>query len=207
MTDSEIVEDLPKDLKVVSPQERIVPGVLDPEIRNELMKIKVNSRLPHSGIELLRFYDVDDEGNPKRTSPAQEKFRNEVWQMSFEDQMKVRDIAHHFEVTPACIYDTLRICKARYDEWMNRNGLKLYGTANQRLVDHITRLETEWLENQLDLEQAETAKDRSALRRLGLEILREIAKFKAIQPPDVVFHDHNHTIADESRRKLKEMFG
>jgi len=203
----EIVDEIPRGTKSITPQERILPGALDASVLDLLQKIKMNRELPHSGIELLRFFDRDESGQRVMVSPQEEAERVEIWKMFHDEGMLPRDIAIAVRRSVKHVNARIEICRMRYDEWLDENGTKLFGSTNQRLFDHIADLQKMLDEIEGDIDEAETAKEKVQLRKLKLEVMQEIAKFKAIKAPDIVFHSHSHTVAEESRLKLKELFG
>ena len=177
-----------------------IPGYM-PEGHKSEIDLRI-SRV--STVDPLIFFEVDKEGNPKDVDPRKEKRRQEIWNLYFNKGLEPQSILKAVRTRPKTLENDLNICKDRYNEWIERNGLYIYGSPTHRLVQHLDELYGMVEELDIDIEICEVEKDKTAMRRLRLDILKEIAKFKGIEPQKEV--SLVLSVAEESRAEMKKLF-
>ena len=163
-----------------------------------------------AGVKPLVFYEIDEAtGEPKKLDPRAGRRREQVWEMYFEKSLTAKKIKEVTKFNRKTINNDIIICTDRYNEWIDKFGLDIFGSPNQRLRNHIEELlqlldevKEEIKENKKEHMTAEARNN----RRLQLDILRELSKFKGIEPPKEVHTDVTVTLAQESRKKMLEVF-
>jgi hypothetical protein len=156
--------------------------------------IKVNSKLRHVNVSPLRFAE----------DGRLEGEYNEVWDQWFYQGLGVRDIAALLGKPVDEIKNVLEICKKAYDEWLSENAVEIYGTDEQRLVDFVEDLEREIDAVDRAMFNCESVRDFKDMKKLKLDLMRELAKFKGITPAEKV--DVRVGAAEVVREKLRELF-
>ena len=157
-----------------------------------------------STVDPLVFFELDKNGVRKPSDPRKEKRRQEIWDLYFNKGLDYAKILDALHIRPSTLEKDLNVCKDRYNEWIERNGLYIYGSPAHRLVQHLDELYGMLEDLQKDIELTESERDKTGMRRLELDIMKEIAKFKGIEPQKEVAL--TVTVAEESRQKMRALF-
>lgn len=177
-----------------------IPGYM-PEDESSEIDLRI-SRV--SNADPLTFFELDKNDVRKSIDPRKEKRRQEVWNLYFNKGLSIKKIMATVKLRPTTLENDLNICKDRYNEWIERNGLYIYGTPAHRLVQHLDELYGMLEQLQIDIEACETERDKTSMRRLELDIMKELAKLKGIEPQKEV--SLTLSVAEESRKKMREVF-
>lgn len=147
-------------------------------------------------VPFLRFVKPDE-------NSGLEVIRNQIWNY-WTDGIKVPAIASKMGMSKAACKEHLAICKELYDNWVEENGVGMYGKASHRMEDYLKRLRDQ--EEEIDglMIECECVKDKAVLHKMKMEIGKEIAKAQGIEPTKKV--DLNVTSADITSEKMKELF-
>ena len=157
-----------------------------------------------STVDPLVFFELDKNDARKPSDPRKEKRRQEIWDLYFNKGLDYSKILDALHIRPSTLEKDLNVCKDRYNEWIERNGLYIYGSPAHRLVQHLDELYGMVDQLDADIDLAESERDRTGMRRLRLDIMKEIAKFKGIEPQKEV--SLTVTVAEESRQKMRALF-
>jgi len=176
------------------------PGYM-PEGKSSEIDLRI-SRV--STVDPLVFFELDKNDVRKPSDPRKEKRRQEIWDLYFNKGLEYPKILDTLHIRPSTLEKDLNVCKDRYNEWIERNGLYIYGSPAHRLVQHLDELYGMLEDLQKDIEITESERDKTGMRRLELDIMKEIAKFKGIEPQKEVAL--TVTVAEESRQKMRALF-
>ncbi len=161
--------------------------------------IKLNSRQKHV-VPLLRFVDGDED-------VSKEEMRNNIWNMFFHNNKTPKDIAAYMGLGTDKVRGELKICREKYDKWIQDYGLSLYGEEAHRLEDHICDLQKDIADiNEILIDDAEelTPKDVREYMKLRGQFRAELAKYKGVTPATKVSLEV--TSAEATRARMAELF-
>jgi len=149
----------------------------------------------------LRFIDISN-GEDLEV----EERRYAIWELYLKG-MNSRQIARELDIGRTPVTRHIKKCKEFYDKWVSDNGLDLHGDPANRLEDTIADLEEQLNEVKGVANECLAEGDVRGfkdLQRLMLDIKKDIAKFKNVEPPKNL--NVSMSSAEETRKMMQELF-
>lgn len=165
--------------------------------------ISINDQIRSASVPPLTFHEVGDCGEILRDS-NKEAIRQLIWDLWNDQHLDIKAIAGKVGLRQYVVRSQLALCQSRFDEWIQTHGLLVHGTDKARLLVHIQKLESVLGEIEADILNAEGDKGKAAHRKLQLQVMAELAKYKGIVPAQEV--NVTFTSAQETRETMKKLF-